>query len=172
MHRNPQTPELKSPAPAGDPYSPAQSTPRLRRLLTAQLGLAQRLDALSQSQSAHLLADDLRAATTELQLRSAIMAELTEHAESIRAIVQSAGGIRQAIAAASPADRPELEDLFASVDAVIAMVQARDAMDEATLKGRRDDVARELSQIAVRQGAGSAYEGPGHLSPTFQDRQG
>lgn len=168
-------------------------TLRLIRLLAEQQERADRLERLSNAQSAALLGRQFDAVAELIHAREPVITELQHGAEECRAVAEAmlkspgathrvtssapvTGSIDRQhaiLAAAAPEHREALETAAARLDTTLLGIERRDTADQSALRAHRDDVARQMAGTVVTRGAAQAYGGlDAPLGVVYQDRHG
>lgn len=146
--------------------------------LSLQIGLAERLDALSREQREAIEADDAERVAAILEERQPIveaLAELAERCEPLAARLASGwSGVPEQ-------ERERLSSHVARLTELVSAVGARDSEDRLAMERRRDALGEEMRGLDRGRGAIGAYLGgtPGDgrngrqvHEASFQDREG
>jgi hypothetical protein len=156
----------------GTPASPAEADARharLVRLLDMQLAAAEKLDALSREQSARLDAGEAEAALLSIVAREELVTELARRAEELNPLVEA---VLNNVRAVAQGRRVEVAARAQRLSELVAAVAARDQKDQHALACIRDRLETELSDLTRGRGAVGAYDVPGPVDATMQDRRG
>lgn len=142
--------------------------PAVDRMLESQQRLYAELEGLSRRQAELIAAERTDELLGILGTRETIIGK-------IQAINDSLAGVRahwdQFLSGLDPAQKGAIGSRIAAITGVIEGIARRDQIDRDQLRGKRDEIAGELTVLDRSRRASAAY-GPGAgAGPLFQDRE-
>jgi hypothetical protein len=148
---------------------PARWLPGLRNALDEQIVLAERIDQISDRQSALIAEGNFDMAAEMLSDRQPLVERMSDLAAELAPM---SGRIGEMAFELPSYDRGTLIERVTRLQGLLDAINHRDQCDRTAFEQHRQRLSAELAGVDRGRMAAQSYQGPQEPGPTFQDREG